>query len=195
MNTPAPWPLLALFLALIAVERGLELERSARHARTLRALGAIEHGRRHFPLFVALHATWPLALVAEVLWLEARPWPGWPLALGVFALAQLLRLWAIRSLGTFWNVRVWVLPGTEPVARGPYRWIRHPNYLAVAVELASGPLMFGAWRTALAASLVNAIAMAVRIPVEERALREAAPAAATRSAGADDLGHRVLQRR
>jgi methyltransferase len=94
--------------------------------------------------------------------------------LGAWLGAQALRVWAIASLGAFWNVRVWVLPGTAPIARGPYRWLRHPNYIAVAAEFVAGPIMFGAWRTALVFSLLNAVAMMVRIPVEERALAWAA---------------------
>ena len=174
MTPAAPWPALIAFLALIAVERLVELGLSARHARALAARGAVEHGRGHFPLFVALHAAWPLALIAEVAWLGARPPAAWPWLLAAFVAAQALRAWAIASLGPHWNVRVWVVPGAEPVRRGPYRWLPHPNYVAVAIELACGPLLFGAWRTALFATALNAIAMAVRIPLESRALREAA---------------------
>jgi methyltransferase len=79
-----------------------------------------------------------------------------------------------RALGERWTVRIWVVPGLAPVTRGPYRWLRHPNYLAVAVELATGALLFGAWRTALAATALYLAALAIRIPVEERALAEGA---------------------
>ncbi len=119
-----------------------------------------------------LHAFYPVALVAEV-FRGARPGPGWPLWLGCWLAAQALRLAAIGALGERWNVRIVVLPGVPPVRRGIYRWLAHPNYLAVALEFVAAPLMFGAWRTAIAASTMNAVAMAVRIPAEERALREA----------------------
>ncbi|MBI5709118.1 MAG: hypothetical protein HZC42_02280 [Candidatus Eisenbacteria bacterium] len=152
------------------MQRLAELRLSARHERTLRARGAVEHGRAHFPLLVGLHALFPLALAGEVTLLGARHGALWPLWLGLFAAAQALRYSAIRALGTRWSVRVWALPAEPPLARGPYRFLRHPNYLAVVVEFAAAPLMFGAWRTALAFSAFNALALAVRIPVEERAL-------------------------
>lgn len=166
----APVVPLAAFLAVVALQRLLELRLSARHEARLRARGAVEHGRAHFPLLVALHVLWPLGLAAEVLVAGARPGAAWPLWLALWLGAQALRARAIRALGERWTVRVWTVPGAPLVRRGPYRWLRHPNYLAVAIELIAGPLLFGAWRTALAASLANAAAMALRIPAEERAL-------------------------
>jgi methyltransferase len=167
------WALGAL-IALIAGERLLELWLSARHTRALKLRGAVEQGRSHFPLFVALHATFPLALAAEVAYGGARPGPLAPLWFVVFAAAQGLRYSAIRALGEYWNVRIWVVPGMQPIRRGPYRFLRHPNYVAVALELLAAALFFDAWRTAAAFSALNLAALAVRIPVEERALDEAA---------------------
>ncbi len=169
MSGPPLVPL-ALFLAFLVLQRLAELRLSARHERALRARGAVEHGRGHFPVFVVLHALFPLALAGEVALLGARPGPLWPLWLALFAAAQALRYSAIRALGERWSVRVWALPAEPPLTRGPYRFLRHPNYLAVVVEFAAAPLMFGAWRTALAFSALNALALALRIPVEERAL-------------------------
>ena len=162
------------FLAFLIAERGWELWLSARHLRRLRALGAVEHGRGHFPLLVAIHVAFPVALAAEVLICGTRPWPAWSLWLALWLAAQALRIWSIRTLGEFWNVRIWVVPGLEPIRRGPYRYLRHPNYVAVAIELLSAPLMFGAWRTALGVSALNLVALAVRIRAEDRALEEAA---------------------
>ena len=165
---------LLAYFGVLLLQRALELIVSARNARALAARGGVEFGRGHFAMSVALHALYPLVLGYEVLALGASPPRAWPLWLAAWLLAQALRMWAIASLGGFWNVRVWVLPGQTPVARGPYRWLRHPNYVAVALEFVAGPMMFGAWRTALLFSAANAIAMAVRIPVEERALAWAA---------------------
>ena len=165
---------LGLYFAFLLLERGLELGLSRRNAARLRARGAIEHGRRHFPIFVVLHALLPLALAWEVLALGARPGPAWVAWLVALALAQALRISAIQALGDRWNVRIWVLPGAPPVRDGVYRWLRHPNYLAVIVEVVAGPMLFGAWRTAILGSVLNAIALAIRIPVEERALASAA---------------------
>jgi methyltransferase len=120
---------------------------------------------------VVVHTLFPFACVGEVLILK-RPFPG---ALGLAALAvslgaQALRWWAITTLGWRWNTRIIVVPGSSPVTGGPYRFLRHPNYLAVILEMASIPLVHGAWLTALVFSALNAVLLAVRIPAEERAL-------------------------
>ncbi len=170
MTADAPRLALAAFILLLAGERLIELALSARHARRLRARGAVEHGRGHFPLLVALHVLLFPALAFEVLGLGARPGAAWPLWLALFLAAQGLRFASLWALGPRWTVRVLVVPGEPPVRRGVYRFLRHPNYVAVAVELLAGPLLFGAWRTAVLATLANLVAMALRIPVEERAL-------------------------
>lgn len=169
MSVP-PHPALAVYLAVLAVQRISELAISHRNLARLRTRGAREYGAGHFWLFVLLHGAYPVMLVAEVL-AGARSGMFWPLWLAVWFSAQALRVAAIAALGERWNVRIVVLPGVPPVGRGVYRWLPHPNYLAVALEFAAAPLFFGAWRTALAGSLLNAIAMAIRIPAEERALK------------------------
>ena len=174
LPTPAPGdpPLLglAVFLVYLVLERLVELRISARHARVLRARGAVERGTEHFPWIVALHVLFPLTLVAEVLWGGARPGSNWWVWLILFVAAQGLRFTAIRTLGIYWNVRILVVPGMSPVRHGPYRWLKHPNYVAVALECLAAPMMFGAWRTALAISLLDAVALSVRIRAEEQAL-------------------------
>lgn len=173
MTDGAVWPLLLAYLVVLALERAVELAVSRRHLRRLRARGAREVGARHFGWFIALHALYPLGLVLEVA-SGARPGTAWPLWLAVWLGAQALRISAMHALGERWNVRIVVLPGEPPVRSGIYRWLAHPNYLAVALEFVAAPLLFGAWRTAFAASCFNAMVLAVRIPAEERALREAA---------------------
>jgi methyltransferase len=160
----------ASFTALLGVQRLWELGLSKRHAEALRARGAIEHGSGHFPLFVVLHTLLLVGMVAEVAWLGARPGALWPLWALLFIAAQLLRYAAIRALGPYWNVRVLVIPGAPLVKSGPYRFLKHPNYVAVALELVAAPMIFGAWRTALAVTLLNALALMVRIRCEDRAL-------------------------
>ena len=167
---PAPVAGLAALLVYIALERAYELAISAAHARRMIAAGAVEHGRSHFPLFVVLHALWPLALIAEVLVGGARPGPVWPAWLVLLAAAQVLRFGAIAALGERWTARVIARPGEPLVRRGPYQLIRHPNYLAVTAELIAAPMLFGAWRTAIGATLLNLVALAIRVRVEERAL-------------------------
>jgi methyltransferase len=157
-------------LALVALERGAELWLSARNARRALARGAVESGRGHYPAMVAVHALFLVACAAEAL---AFPEPPSPLALLAVAGAlgaQALRWWAVSALGDRWNTRILVVPGEPPVTRGPYRWLRHPNYLAVVLEIACLPLAFGSWRTALAFSILDALWLMVRIPAEERAL-------------------------
>jgi methyltransferase len=168
---PVPWRPLAAYLVVVGVQRAVELGLSRRNLRRLAARGAREYGARHFPMFVALHLLYPVALVAEVV-RGARPGPPWPLWFGVWLAAQALRIAAIVALGERWNVRIVVVPGEPPLRRGIYRWLAHPNYLAVALELACGPLIFGAWLTAIVVTILNAwLLLVVRIPAEEDALR------------------------
>ena len=117
----------------------------------------------------------PRVVPAQVLAQGARPWKSWPVWLGLWLAAQALRYAAVRALGERWSVRILALPGEPLVRRGPYRFLRHPNYIAVVVELIAAPLMFGAWRTAIAISLLDFLALRIRIPAEERALRGAHP--------------------
>lgn len=162
---------LVLVLAT-GVERLVELVISARNARFALAQGGVEYGRRHFPWMVALHTGLLAACLAEVFFAGRPflPWLGWPM-LALVVLSQALRYWCIATLGRQWNTRVIVVPGLRLVARGPYRWLRHPNYLAVVVEGFALPLVHTAWITALAFTALNAVLLlAFRIPVENRAL-------------------------
>jgi methyltransferase len=128
-------------------------------------------GQRHFRVMVLVHALFLPACLAEVL-LLGRAFPGAPglCALLVALLAQALRWWAIATLGERWNVRVIAVPGEAPITSGPYRFLRHPNYLAVALELLALPLVHGALLCAAGFSLANLLLLAVRIPAEEKAL-------------------------
>jgi methyltransferase len=162
-----------LFLAalLVALQRLLELRLSRRHERVLRARGAVERGREHYPLIVALHVLWLLSTLIEGV---LRGPVLWPVPLVLFLLVQPLRYWAILSLGENWNTRILVIPGAELVRRGPYKYLKHPNYVVVVVEIATFPLIFGAWVTAIVFSTLNAVLLFVRIREENRALAELA---------------------
>jgi methyltransferase len=166
--------LFTLLVVALALARLGELARSRRNERALRARGAFEVGRGHYPWMVALHAVFLAAAPAEV-WLLERPFvPPLAAAAGAaLAGAFALRRWAIRSLGERWTTRVLVLPGAPLVAAGPYRHLRHPNYLAVVVELLAVPLIHTAWLTALACGAANLAVLAVRVRVEEGALAAA----------------------
>lgn len=165
-----------LLIAAVALERLAELVLSTRNARWAFARGGIESGQSHFPPMVALHAGLLVACLVEVHAADRTfvPALGWA-ALIVALASQGLRWWCIGTLGPRWNTRVIVVPGLPLVDRGPYRWLRHPNYLAVVAEGVALPLVHSAWITALTFTVLNAILLLrFRIPVEERALVAAA---------------------
>jgi len=164
---------LALVLAT-GVERLFELVISTRNARWAFARGGVEYGRGHFPAMVVLHTGLLVACVAEVYLLDRPfiPLLGWPM-LAIVVLCQAARYWIIASLGHQWNTRVIVVPGLGRVERGPYRfaWLRHPNYVVVAIEGIALPLVHTAWVTAILFTVLNAVLLlAFRIPTENRAL-------------------------
>ena len=157
---------------VVAVQRLSELVIARRNRAWALAKGAVEHSPGHYPLFFVLHIGWLLGWLIEAHWRGAEISPLWPLWLSLFATGQVLRYWCMVSLGRYWNTRILVIPGAPRIKRGPYRWLPHPNYLAVALELLSVPLLFNAWVTAGLASLFNAvILLGIRIPAEERALQ------------------------
>ena len=160
-----------VFLAVLGAERVAELLLSRRNAAWALSRGGVEYGQGHFFWMKLLHGAFLGACVLETV-LLARPFlpaVGWPMIALALA-AQGLRYWAVLSLGRRWNVRVIVLPGEPPVESGPYRFLRHPNYLAVILEGLAVPLIHGAWATALAFTLLNGLLLTVRIRCEERAL-------------------------
>ncbi len=139
----------------------------------MRSQGAYEAGAAHYPVMVAMHVAFFISLILEVVILGRVLSPFWMLLLGLFLLAQAARIWCLTSLGKFWNTKIIILPGADVVRKGPYKWIRHPNYLIVTIELLILPLLFGAYFTAVIYSLLNLWMLSVRIPVEEKALKEA----------------------
>lgn len=165
---------LILGVAAVAAQRLAELLLSRRNERAARASGAVERGAAHYPFMVGLHALWLICTLVEGLLRGPALPPYGPAALIPFLAVQPLRYWAIGSLGPAWNTRILVVPGRKPVARGPYRFIRHPNYVVVVVEILTFPLIFGAWATALVFTVLNAALLRVRVREEERALAELA---------------------
>ena len=154
-----------VILAFVTLQRLGELWLANRNSRDLLANGAREVGAGHYPLIVALHTAWLAAL-----WFSA---PGRPISyplLFVFVLLQLARVWVIASLGPRWTTRIIVKPDAPLVRVGPYRWLSHPNYVVVALEVAVLPLVFGLWQIALLFTLLNAAVLAIRIKAENEAL-------------------------
>jgi methyltransferase len=160
-----------LFLLALAVERGFELWLSRRNAAWARRAGAVEYGARHLRWMKVLHGCLFIGCLTEV-WLLERPFiPVLGLtSLALTLAAQGLRYWTIATLGRRWNIAVLVLPGVPAVTTGPYRFLRHPNYLAVVAEGLAIPLLHSAFVTAGVFSLLNALLLCVRIDCEERAL-------------------------
>jgi methyltransferase len=160
-----------ILVGLVALERLAELVVSRRNAAWSFARGGIETGRSHYAVMVVLHSGFLVAMLVEA-WVR-RPdvpaWLAWSM-LTLVVLSQALRWWCIVTLGHRWNTRVIVVPGLPPVRGGPYRFLDHPNYVAVVVEGAALPLVHGAWLTALGFTLLNAALLSVRIRVENAAL-------------------------
>jgi methyltransferase len=155
----------AIILALVTLQRLGELVLAQANTRRLMARGAIEVGARHYPLIVAVHATWLLAL-----WILGREQPVNLPLLVVFLLLQSLRVWILVTLGSRWTTRIIVLPGEPLVATGPYRFMAHPNYAVVAGEIAVLPLALDLPAVALVFSALNAAVLVIRIRTEARAL-------------------------
>jgi len=160
-----------LLLALLAAERSFELLISRRNARRAFAHGGIEVGRSHYRVMVAMHTLFLVSCAAESILVARAISPlVSALAFAGVLFAQCLRYAAVATLGERWNTRIIVMPGAAPVTRGLYRWIRHPNYVAVVIEILALPMIRGCWITAIVFTIANALMLAVRIPAEERAL-------------------------
>ena len=163
-----PW--LILLVMVIVLQRLAELYIAHRNRLLVLKEGAKEFGSRHYPLFFLLHAGWLAGLLIEAP-LRGAIAHYWYLYFGLFVLSQGLRYWSIISLGRFWNTRILVVPGQKAIQKGPYCFFRHPNYIAVTVELLSVPLIFGAVTTAAIATILNLLLLlGIRIPAEEKAL-------------------------
>ena len=155
-------------LGIVALQRVVELWYAQRNTRALLARGAVEIAPRQHAYFVALHAAWLLAMLAAIPW-NTRP--NWSLVACFFVL-QALRVWIIASLGPYWTTRILTLTGVPLVRKGPYRFVRHPNYVVVTLEIATLPIAFGAWTLAAIFTALNAMLLAWRIYAEDRALAE-----------------------
>lgn len=178
-----------ILVLAVAAERLVELRVTSAHVRWARSVGGREYGRGHYLPMVALHTGLLVGALAEV-WLLGRafvPVVGWPM-LALVVAAQGLRWWCIRSLGVRWTTRVVVLPGAPRVTRGPYRWVRHPNYVAVVVEGVALPLVHGAWVTATVFTVLDAALLRTRVRCENAALAEAETAPTGGAANATGPG-------
>jgi methyltransferase len=157
---------LYLTLGLVALQRLVELAHARRNTARLRRLGAVETDAGAYPLLILLHAGW---LTSLAIFVPAATPPDW-LLIRLFAVLQVARIWVIASLGRYWTTRIITLHDTPLVQSGPYRYLRHPNYLLVAADIALLPLAFGAVAVAATFSVLNLALLARRIRIEERVL-------------------------
>lgn len=157
-----------ILLALLTLERLFELVVANRNTRCLLAQGGREYGRAHYPAMVLMHVTWIVCL-----WWWGLGKPVNALLIVAALLAQLGRWWVVTTLKGRWTTRIITVPGLAPIRSGPYRFLRHPNYAIVILEIAVVPLAFGLWRMAILFSLLNALMLTVRIRAENWALAEA----------------------
>jgi methyltransferase len=161
-----------IVVGILVVQRLAELAYAARNQALALSRGGVEHGKGHYWMFVVLHSLWLAGMITEFRSMGAvvPSWFGYGMVLAL--LLQAGRYAVIRSLGDAWNTRIITWPGMPVVRTGLFRYIKHPNYAIVSLELAIIPLAFGCWRTACAASIINAyVLLFVRIPAEEKALR------------------------
>lgn len=165
--------LFLIVIMLVLIQRVTELFIAKRNEKKLRAQGAYEVGAAHYPYMLALHCGFFISLITEVLWLGTSPSRYILVLGGFFVVVQMLRVWCLASLGSFWNTKIIILPSAQVVKKGPYQFLRHPNYMIVCLEIVLLPLMFSAYITAVIFTLLNVAMLRVRIPVEERALIEA----------------------
>jgi methyltransferase len=160
-----------LFLLLIA-QRLTEMYIAKRNEKWLLKRGGVEHGKEHYPYIVTLHVLFLLSLFFEVMIFHKELTSLWNILIPILALTQLIRYWSVFSLGYYWNTKIIIVPNEIVVSKGPYQFMKHPNYVVVAIEFLLIPLLFQAYMTALLFTFLNIIMMSIRIPSEEKALQE-----------------------
>ncbi|MCA1058391.1 hypothetical protein LCL96_05570 [Rossellomorea aquimaris] len=160
-----------LFFSVLVIQRLVELFIAKSNEKWMKKQGAKEYGQSHYRMMVAIHIAFFISLLIEGGVFHSGVNPFWPLLLAGFILTQLVRIWAIASLGKYWNTKIIVLPKADVVAKGPYKHLKHPNYLIVTLELLIIPLLFNAFWTLFIFALLNQFILSIRIPLEEHALK------------------------
>lgn len=158
-----------LLIGFIIIERLVELYIAASNEKWMKERGAIEVGRQHYKFFVLLHALFFLCVIIELQYIEPVPFNTF--FFSIFLMLQLGRVWCIVSLGKFWNTKVIVLPNVLVIRKGPYKYLKHPNYIIVFFELFTIPAIFGAYFTAILFPMLHLFLLAIRIPIEDEALK------------------------
>ncbi|ATO28566.1 hypothetical protein RA13_11425 [Bacillus atrophaeus] len=161
-----------LFILILAVQRIAEIIVAKQNEQKVKKQGAIEYGEGHYPYIVLMHVLFFVSLICEVLLLHKESSSWWIGILTAIILVQGVRYWALLSLGAHWNTKILVVPDAELIKKGPYKWLKHPNYAVVMVEIILLPLLYGAYWTLILFTILNAFMLSVRIRVEDKALRE-----------------------
>jgi methyltransferase len=164
--------LFQIIIGLIILQRLVELGIAKSNEKWMKQRGAIEFGVKHYRYMVLIHVLFFISLLTEKIYLKHGLSQIWPLLLSVFLLAQLIRIWVISTLGRYWNTKIIVLRDAKIIKKGPYLYIKHPNYFVVTIELLVIPLLFNLYITACLFTILNAVILMVRIPAEEKALKE-----------------------
>lgn len=159
-----------IFFFLIA-QRITELLIARKNEQLMINRGGIEHGKDHYPYIVSLHVLFLVSYFLEVQVLQRELTELWYVILPILFFTQVIRYWAIYSLGNYWNTKIIIIPGDVVISRGPYKFIKHPNYMVVAAEILFLPLLFHAYITAILFTILNVVMMTIRIPAEEHALQ------------------------
>jgi methyltransferase len=159
-------------IGFVVLQRVVELIVARNNEVWIRSKGGYEVGARHYPYMVAIHVGFFISLILEFVIFRQSVSDYFVPLFVVFVGLQIMRVWVITSLGRFWNTKILVLPFAHVVKKGPFRLLRHPNYVVVTCEILVIPLMFNAYFTALVFTLLNLYILSVRIPIEEEALRE-----------------------
>lgn len=162
----------ALFVGFIIAQRLIELVLARRNEIWMKNKGGIEVGQSHYRYMVMIHVFFFISFIVEVLLFKKSPSPLWPFLLLLFIATQIGRVWVILTLGRYWNTKIILLPQGNVVKKGPYRFLKHPNYFIVSMELIIVPFMFQAYITAIVFTLLNIWILSIRIPAEEHALME-----------------------
>lgn len=162
-----------IIVIIVILQRLIELFIAKRNERKMLSLGAYEVGASHYPFMILLHVSFFICFITEVVVFQKNLSPFFLYFLFFFLFVQAFRIWCLTTLGMFWNTKIIVLPGADIVKRGPYAFLKHPNYFVVCSEILLLPLMFEAYFTAILFTILNCMMLSVRIPIEEKALIEA----------------------
>ncbi|MEH7345241.1 isoprenylcysteine carboxylmethyltransferase family protein [Bacillus sp. JJ1532] len=164
--------LFTIFITVTILQRIVELIIAKKNERFMKSQGALEFGQSHYPFIVAVHSLFFVSYILEVSFVGHEVSSYWPILFPLFLLTQAGRIWALKSLGPYWNTKIIVLPNARIIRKGPYRFFKHPNYIIVSAEFLIIPLMFEAYITTALFTIMNIIILAIRIPAEENALKK-----------------------